>query len=104
MRNHSIFVSPMLSDGLPNSMLEAMSCGMVPVMSNLTSISEVITNNVNGFLFEASSHSELHTALCSAFQNLDSPFRYDNIKLINDKFNYVNCMEKVSRIYDEKKK
>ena len=100
MRNHSIFVSPMSSDGLPNSMLEAMSCGMVPVMSNLSSISEVITSNVNGFLFEASSHNELYTAVCSAFQKLDSAFRRDNIKLINDEFNYANCMEMVSRLYD----
>ena len=104
MRNHSIFVSPMSSDGLPNSMLEAMSCGMVPVMSNLSSISEVITNNVNGFLFEGSSHDELYTAVCSAFQKLHSAFRLDNIEIINDEYNYANRMEMISRIYDRAKK
>ncbi len=104
MRNHSIFVSPMLSDGLPNSMLEAMSCGMVPVMSNLSSISEVITNNVNGFLFEASSHDELYTAVCSAFENLDSAFRLHNSELIKEQYNYANRMVMVSRIYDRVKK
>ena len=104
MRNHSIFVSPMLSDGIPNSMLEAMSCGMVPVMSNLTSISEVITNNDNGFLFEASSHDQLYAAVCSAFQKLESAFRTDNIEIINHKFSYSNRMEMISKIYDRAKK
>ena len=100
MRNHSIFVSPMSSDGLPNSMLEAMSCGMVPVMSNLTSISEVITDSVNGYLFEATSYNELYTAVSSALRNLESESRFDNIKLIHSKFNYPACMEAVSKIYD----
>ena len=101
MRSHSIFVSPMSSDGLPNSMLEAMSCGMVPVMSNLSSISEMITDNVNGFLFEASSYIELYTAVCSAFNKLDSVFRLNNIQVIKDGYDYSYCMERVNVIYDQ---
>jgi glycosyltransferase involved in cell wall biosynthesis len=52
MRQNTIFVSPMISDGVPCSMREAMACGMIPVMSDLESIREYVVDSINGFLFD----------------------------------------------------
>jgi glycosyltransferase involved in cell wall biosynthesis len=45
-----ILVMPSCSEGLPTSMLEAMSCGCVPVVSNVGNISDAATHSGNAFL------------------------------------------------------
>jgi glycosyltransferase involved in cell wall biosynthesis len=40
------------SDGMPNTLLEAMACGAVPVLGRLPQYAEVIRHGVNGFLVE----------------------------------------------------
>lgn len=40
------------SDGMPNTLLEAMACGAVPVLSRLPQYAEVIKQGVNGFLVD----------------------------------------------------
>ncbi len=44
------------SDGMPNSLLEAMACGAVPVMSKLPQYAEVIHHGRNGFLVDPQGH------------------------------------------------
>jgi glycosyltransferase involved in cell wall biosynthesis len=40
------------SDGMPNSLLEAMACGSVPVLAKLPQYREVVEHGSNGFLVE----------------------------------------------------
>lgn len=40
------------SDGMPNTLLEAMACGAVPVLSRLPQYAELIKHGVNGFLVD----------------------------------------------------
>jgi glycosyltransferase involved in cell wall biosynthesis len=101
MQNHTVFVSPMTYDGIPNSMLEAMSCGMIPVMSDLSSIREHITNGVNGFVFDVNSSKELYKAFHKAFLSIDSDFRLSNQENIRKHYEYNICMKKVIEIYQE---
>ncbi|MBK7626714.1 MAG: glycosyltransferase family 4 protein [Bacteroidales bacterium] len=42
-----ILLMPSRSEGLPTAMLEAMSCGCVPVMSNVGNIKEAAIHNFN---------------------------------------------------------
>jgi len=46
-----IFILPSYSEGMPNVILEAMSCGNIVVGSEIPGIVENITHNSNGFLF-----------------------------------------------------
>ncbi len=48
-----------MTEGLPNSVLEAMASGAVIVASNIAGVSEVIKNGENGFLFNSYSVNEL---------------------------------------------
>ena len=52
IKESSIFVMTSLSEGTPNSILEAMSFGIPVVSSNVGGIPDIINSNKNGFLFE----------------------------------------------------
>ena len=47
-----VFILPSLSEGLSNSMLEAMSCGLAIVASGVGGAKEAVTEGINGFLFD----------------------------------------------------
>lgn len=101
MRKTTVFVSPLISDGVPCSLMEAMACGMIPVMSDLESIREHITNGVNGFLFDPISSQSLATALERAFTSIDNNFRLDNIHTISEKSEYFSCLARVKGVYSD---
>lgn len=49
--NSTIFISCSKGEGFPVSMLEAMGCGCVPVVSNVGDIADVIVQGENGYVF-----------------------------------------------------
>lgn len=59
LHQSDIFLLTSEYEGTPNALLEAMVCGVVPVVSNITgSTDRIITNGVNGFLCEISNTNE----------------------------------------------
>ncbi len=56
-----IIVMPSRSEGLPTSMLEAMACGCVPVVSNVGNIADAASHNENAFLVSDYRNTELFT-------------------------------------------
>ena len=51
------------SDGLPNSLLEAMACGAVPVLNRLPQYAELISHGENGLLVDPEAQGDLVGAL-----------------------------------------
>ena len=51
LSDSKIFISCSKGEGFPVSLLEAMNCGCVPVVSNVGDIVDVIKNGENGFIF-----------------------------------------------------
>jgi len=65
-----IFVSCSKGEGFPVSLLEAMSCGCVPVISNVGDVADVIKQGVNGYLFdETDDETELAGYLQQLFED-----------------------------------
>lgn len=50
MNHYKLFVLPSLYEGMPKTLLEAMSCGLCCIGTNIDGINEVIINNHNGLL------------------------------------------------------
>lgn len=58
-----VFVLPSISEGLSNSMLEAMSCGLAIVASRVGGACDLIKDNENGYLFEPLNRKEIKECL-----------------------------------------
>lgn len=58
-----IYVSASQSEGMPNAVLEAMSCGLVPVCSDISGHRALIRTGVTGFLFEPGNPFALATQI-----------------------------------------
>ena len=57
------FLLPSYAEGLPISLLEAMSCGVVPIVSDDESLLQVIKNESNGFVVQKRSAVDLAKTL-----------------------------------------
>lgn len=58
-----IYVLPSYIEGMPISILEAMSYGCAVLATNVGGIPEIIQDGVNGFLFEAGNQEEMYGKL-----------------------------------------
>lgn len=54
-----IYILPSYREGLSRSLLEAMSCGLIPIVSNIRGSREVIKNSYNGYIYSFSDKNEL---------------------------------------------
>lgn len=58
-----LFVLPSWSEGMSNSLLEAMACGLPPVVSNIPGNADVVSQEQNGLLVDAGDERALAAAL-----------------------------------------
>jgi glycosyltransferase involved in cell wall biosynthesis len=97
----SVYASPSIHDGIPNSMLEAMVLGCFPVTGNIESMKEWIINGENGFLVNANNAKEMANAFIQAINN--SALRHSaakiNSELIAERANYIKNMNAVRDVY-----
>ncbi|MGB3608563.1 glycosyltransferase [Psychroserpens sp.] len=59
---HAILL-PSKSEGFPKVIAEALNYGCLPIVANVSSIGQVITDGKNGFLLEKNSPNEVHNQL-----------------------------------------
>ncbi len=64
-----VVVSPSSHDGTPNSLLEAMACGCLPVVGNVDSIKEWITHEQNGLFCDESNPESIAAAVIRALKD-----------------------------------
>jgi glycosyltransferase involved in cell wall biosynthesis len=76
----TVSVSPSTHDGTPNTLLEAMALGCLPVCGDLDSIREWITPGENGLLVDPADEKDLAKAILKA---LDDVMFRDNTSQIN---------------------
>lgn len=71
LRRSHLFVSMARSDGTSTSLLEAMACGLFPIISDIPQNREwVASGDSNGILVELDNPDKLATALLKAIKNL----------------------------------
>jgi glycosyltransferase involved in cell wall biosynthesis len=100
-RRAQVVVSPSTHDGTPNTVLEAMACGCLPVVGDIESLREWITPGVNGVLVEAGDPQALAEAIVQGLSQADFRQRAaaHNRRLVEARAEYCKCMQAAEMFY-----
>lgn len=96
-----ILAFPSYNEGLPMSLLEAMSYGLVPITTPVGGIPDVVKSGENGLIVNPGDLNALEYAISAL---IDSPDRYTSMSAqakstIQKDFNYLNYGAKLKAIY-----
>lgn len=96
-----IFVLPSHTEGLPLVIIEAMACGIPVIASSVGGISEVVEDNINGFLVPPHNTSLLAYKLSILINDpsLREKFAENTLKTIKQSFNANNKTKKLIELY-----
>lgn len=100
-RRSRVMVSPATHDGTPNTLLEAMASGLLPVAGDLDSIREWITDGENGLLVDPTDASALAAAIVRGLEDGDlrAGAAAINARLIAERADYSHGMQKAEAFY-----
>ncbi len=96
-----LIISATSHDGTPNSMLETMAYGAIPVMSDIPSIREWVKDGWNGYLFNPRDPEDIAKVIVRALKNRDS-FELmvkRNRSLVSERADYHKNMKLVEEMY-----
>jgi glycosyltransferase involved in cell wall biosynthesis len=102
-RRARVAVSPSLHDGTPNTLLEAMACGCLPVAFDGASLREWIVPGVNGLLVQPDDPEALAQAILLALKedNLYRRAQAYNAHLVAERASYPRVMSQAEAFYRE---
>jgi glycosyltransferase involved in cell wall biosynthesis len=102
-RSARVAVSPSTHDGTPNTLLEAMACGCLPVAGDIESLREWIVPGSNGLLVDPGYPQGLAQAIITALEEEElcqRALEY-NTRLVQERAVYGRVMEKAESFYKE---
>jgi len=101
-RSSRVSVSLSEHDGTPNSLLEAMACGALPVVGDVASVREWICNGINGVVVSDLTPVTAAAAIIRALKDdaLVQAGREKNGRLIAERADYNNNMLAVESRYE----
>lgn len=96
-----VMVSPSTHDGTPNSLLEAMACGIFPVCGDLESIREWIKHGENGLLVDPTNPKALADAIVWALKDnaLRKRAAKINAQIVAERADYTQNMKQAEIFY-----
>lgn len=98
-----IYVMPSYREGLPNTLLEAMSSGLPAIASNLPKITDwVIKDRLDGFLYKKGDVGQLTFILKELIENeeLRKKIGTKARKNIESRFSILNTTEEIYNVYE----
>jgi glycosyltransferase involved in cell wall biosynthesis len=98
----SVFAFPSLREGLPLSVLEAMSCGVPVVGSDIPGVNDLIDNGVTGILVPPRDQMALARAIISLLKNYERQ-RVMGLAArhtIVNKYSWSSVIQKLSDVYN----
>lgn len=101
LKSLDLFVLPSFFEGLPMSLLECMSYGIVPVTTNVGSIGEIVINNYNGIFIEIKNSQSIYEAIYMLHynRNMVKTLSKNAQETIFKNFSSTEYIEKLNRIY-----
>jgi glycosyltransferase involved in cell wall biosynthesis len=101
LKRMDIFCLPSLSEGLPNSLMEAMSVSCASIASNVGGVPYLIEDGVNGLLVPPRDPTALTNAIERLIQNPDLKKKLgDNARrTIETRFNWSTLLDEYERLF-----
>lgn len=98
-----IFISTSLSESLPNTILEAMACGLPVVATNVGGIPEIVINAETGILVPSRDPSALAKAINILLENeqLREKMGQQGRKIVEEKFNLERMIKDYENLYEK---
>lgn len=103
LEKNDIFISIPESDSTSVSLLEAMCCGLFPILCDLPANREWIKNNDNGIIIEEISDESVKDAILWCYENRDymEQVSVKNMDIIKDKALWKNNAKMVEDLYNK---
>jgi glycosyltransferase involved in cell wall biosynthesis len=97
LRSAHVYVSPVPTDGVSTSLLEAMSCGLIPIVIDNDANRLWIHNGENGFLIQPNNYHEMAKAILRVEKrDIDiDEIRKINRELVSNKANWRVNMKRL---------
>jgi glycosyltransferase involved in cell wall biosynthesis len=101
IQKSKIFVLPSVSEGMPNSLMEAMALEMPCIASNVGGVPELIENNVDGLIFEPKNPKKFADLirLLLEDENLQKKLGINARKKMVNKFHWNQIIKKLEILY-----
>ncbi len=102
-RAADVFILPSISEGLSNSMLEAMACGVAVLASRVGGAKEAITPDVSGCLFDPLNRAELKECLRRHIADRSLAVKMGEAarKTAVEKYSMARVADELLKIYEE---
>lgn len=102
LNNCDIFVLPSYNEGLPISLLEAMSFGKPIISTNIGGIPRILMNDVNGFIIEPGNKKQLKKSIIKYLNNTSKIKTHGEkgLKIVEDYYP-KKVLSKLDGIYEE---
>lgn len=101
LNQHEVFILPSLYEGTPKALLEAMSCGLPVIGTNVKGIKEIIQHEKNGILCEVNPES-IRKAILRVMDNdgLKESLGKEARKTIEEGYTLEKLIEREKILYD----
>lgn len=93
-----VLVLPSKNDTFPTALMEAMACKKPVVAANNAGPKEIVTDGVDGFLFEPDNEDDLYEKACKAWEHPEAGIKgYEKVK---EQFDWKIVIKKIDAVYD----
>lgn len=105
-RKSIVYVLPSYNEGMPMSILEAMSYGLPIISTKVGSIPSVVLEGQNGYLIEPGEQQEIESKIIHLIHNEEKRALMEaaNIKKIEDHYNIFGNLNELIAIYEKAEK
>lgn len=95
-----IFVFPSRREGLPNSLLEAMACGLLCVASDIGGNSDLIVSGKNGFLVSVEDVDQWCEQIESAAVSVNNALKEAAASTVKDNYDLTITVDRLAKLFN----